>query len=213
LQYLYLSLCRLKKAYDDLHRKSPLTLTLAQRDFIQRVISARWDKMYSDAHGAAYLLDPRYNGAGMDSNSLELTEIFISEYTVIEGESTAVRQMRLAEYFQYQEWVRRHSAANSVQYKLLFAENAASRMSPLQFWVTRGVSWPLVQPLAMRLFSLCCTSCESERAFSSLGFIHSKVRNRLGVQKADMLAFVKANDEILDKLRSITIESDIDEDE
>lgn len=169
--------------------------------------------MYCDAHGVAYVLDPRYNGDGMDENTTELTEKYISEYTLSEGESSIVIQSRLAEYYQYQGWVRRHSAEKSVQYEILFAENAAHRMSPLQFWQIRGARWPLLQPLALRIFSLCCTSCESERAFSSLGFIHSKVRNRLGVEKADILAFVKANDEILDKLRVTTSDSDFDEDE
>ena len=138
------------------------------------------------AHGSAFVLDPRYNGDGMDSDDVEKTEKYISKYTVTADEDQSIQQVRLSQYFMFSQWVRKHRAEQSVQYQLLFAEDTDLRMSPLQFWSTRGHHWPLVQTLALRLFSLCCTSCESERAFSSLGFIHSKLRNSLGVEKADM---------------------------
>ena len=44
--------------------------------------------------------------------------------------------------------------------------------------------------LAIRILSLPPSSAGLERVFSSLGFVHSDVRNRLGHEKATKLAFV-----------------------
>eukprot|EP01032_Pedospumella_encystans_P011446 gene11446-13305_t len=211
LSEAYACFLRQKAAYKGLLWSEQLTV--AQEKRIQSIILARWNMLYSDAHGVAYVLDPRYNGADMSGEDKDDVEEYISEYTAKE-EDESIRMLRYKEYTSFTKWVRDHKARYSVQYAALYADGDA-RQTILEFWQTRGTEWPLVQPLALRVFSLCATSCESERAFSCLGFIHSKLRNRLSPEKANMLAFIKANDEILDNIARIDgdCESDFDIDE
>ena len=43
------------------------------------------------------------------------------------------------------------------------------------------------------MFSMVTSSASSEREFSSMAFIHSKLRNRLGNDKVNKLIFIKNN--------------------
>ncbi len=51
--------------------------------------------------------------------------------------------------------------------------------------ITKGIG-----DLALMLFDLPPSSAGIERAFSSLGYVHSDIRNRLGQEKATKLAFI-----------------------
>jgi hypothetical protein len=51
--------------------------------------------------------------------------------------------------------------------------------SVLQWWIADGTDWPLLQNLAIRVFSMAASAAASERNFSTFGFIHSKLCNRL----------------------------------
>jgi hypothetical protein len=41
-----------------------------------------------------------------------------------------------------------------------------------------------------QLTNAVCSSADIERVFSSIGLIHSKLRNKLGVEKANKLCFL-----------------------
>ncbi|KAE8987762.1 hypothetical protein PR002_g21955 [Phytophthora rubi] len=47
--------------------------------------------------------------------------------------------------------------------------------------------------IARLVFAIPPSSAASERAWSIMDFIHSKKRNRLAVDKVDMLAYIYAN--------------------
>jgi hypothetical protein len=40
---------------------------------------------------------------------------------------------------------------------------------------------------------MAASSAASERAFSTFGFVHSKLRNRLGGDKVEKLVYIKSN--------------------
>ena len=63
----------------------------------------------------------------------------------------------------------------------------------LQWWMADGTDWPLLQNLALRVFAMAASSAASERNFSTFGFIHSKLRNRLTPEKVKKLVYIKAN--------------------
>ncbi|ETI53269.1 hypothetical protein PPTG_08572 [Phytophthora nicotianae INRA-310] len=48
--------------------------------------------------------------------------------------------------------------------------------------------------IAKLVFAIPTFSAASERAWSIMDFIHSKKRNRLSVEKVDMLAYIYVND-------------------
>ena len=74
----------------------------------------------------------------------------------------------------------------------MFSEPVTSTMHPVKWW--KMVSKSCVMPLGfvdyvVSLHSACASSASIERIFSTFGFIHDKIRNRLGVEKAAKLVF------------------------
>ena len=63
----------------------------------------------------------------------------------------------------------------------------------MQFWTVDGKQWPLLRKIALNIFSMACSSASSERNFSTMGFIHTKLRNRLGKNKVEKLVYIKTN--------------------
>jgi len=62
------------------------------------------------------------------------------------------------------------------------------------FWLNHMQPYsPLVAIAAGRLLSAHVTSCATERNWSLFGNIFSKTRNRLHLEKAQKLAFIRAN--------------------
>lgn len=53
--------------------------------------------------------------------------------------------------------------------------------------------------LAVRIFTAIANSVALERAFSAINLIHTKLRNRLGVEKANMLIYIYMNQRVLDR--------------
>ena len=75
------------------------------------------------------------------------------------------------------------------RYQQLLKQNK----TPEQFWALDGTQWPHLQPVAQKIFSLISSSAACERNFSSMGFIHSKLRNRLSQNTIEKLVFVRSN--------------------
>jgi hypothetical protein len=57
--------------------------------------------------------------------------------------------------------------------------------------------------LAVRIFEAIGNSVASERAFSTMNLIHTKLRNRLGAEKSDKLIYIYMNQRVLARNRSI----------
>ena len=63
-------------------------------------------------------------------------------------------------------------------YKMLKKGSKAA----LQYWLVDGKSWLEVQKIAIKLVSMATSSAVSERSFSTMGCIHTKLRNSLNVE-------------------------------
>ena len=63
----------------------------------------------------------------------------------------------------------------------------------LQWWIADGTDWPLLQNLAIQVFSMADSAAASERNFSTFRFIHSKLCNRFGPEKVKKLVYMKMN--------------------
>jgi hypothetical protein len=63
----------------------------------------------------------------------------------------------------------------------------------LQYWQTDGCQWVDLQSVAVCLFSMATSSAASKRNFSTMGFIHSKLRNSLSAKTVEKLVFIKSN--------------------
>jgi hypothetical protein len=67
------------------------------------------------------------------------------------------------------------------------------RANTLQYWQVDGAEFPAIRAVALTYyFSTVTSSAASERGFSTMGFVHSKMRN-LGSGKGKQLVFIKTN--------------------
>ncbi|KAH6568893.1 hypothetical protein BASA60_008437 [Batrachochytrium salamandrivorans] len=55
----------------------------------------------------------------------------------------------------------------------------------LQFWLVDGLEFPQLRDLALQVFGMVCSSATSERSFSTMGFVHSKLRSSLESEKSE----------------------------
>jgi hypothetical protein len=56
-----------------------------------------------------------------------------------------------------------------------------------------GAEFPAIRTVALIVFSTVTSSAALEREFSTMGFVHSKMSNRLGRGKGKQLVFIKTN--------------------
>ncbi|XP_033147167.1 uncharacterized protein LOC103868883 isoform X2 [Brassica rapa] len=71
------------------------------------------------------------------------------------------------------------------------------------WWATYGCGAPTLQRLATRILALTSSSSGCERNWSSFEGIHTKRRNRLGVNRLNSLVYVHFNARLLNKQKKI----------
>jgi hypothetical protein len=75
--------------------------------------------------------------------------------------------------------------------QFMFHNDVVGSVSPLAWWMAQAKQLnPDMLNLIKMLFTTVASSAGVERIFSTFGFIHSDVRNRLGSEKAAKLAFI-----------------------
>jgi hypothetical protein len=67
------------------------------------------------------------------------------------------------------------------------------RANTLQYWQVDGAELPAIRAVALTVYSTLTSSADSERGFSTMGFVHSKMRNCLGSGQGKQLVFIKKN--------------------
>ena len=70
---VYHTFAKLKNTIDEL----PAFVSVSLRETLHNKLAARWEFMYADSHGIAYILDPRFMGDLMPANEREKIEDFI----------------------------------------------------------------------------------------------------------------------------------------
>jgi len=167
------------------------TLTSAEITYLQEVASNRFKLIYGYAHGIGYLLDPRFTGDGLpDDNRRDLEDVLVSIPDNDSSEATEDRKMMLFDQFtKYVISSLREKNEKTIRFKML----ESRRKTPLQYWLSDGNSWPELQKIALRVFSMSASTAASERNFSTFGFIHSKHRNCLSDDSVRKLVFIKTN--------------------
>ncbi|KAH6573191.1 hypothetical protein BASA50_005205 [Batrachochytrium salamandrivorans] len=83
----------------------------------------------------------------------------------------------------------REKTHDTFRYKML----KKGSKSVMQYWLVDGKSLLELQKIAIKLFSIATSSAASERDFSTMGFIHTRLRNCLNVETVEKLVFIKSN--------------------
>jgi hypothetical protein len=168
-----------------------LVITAEERDYLSALVRDRFQFMYGLAHGLSYLLDPALLGEGLPSeNRRSLEDALIC--TPSDNGHPVDDECKEALYLQYTEFkilTASEKAKNTFRFQLL----AKRKKSPLEWWLTDGNDFPDLKKIAIKLFSMATSSASSERNFSTMGFIHSKLRNSLAPQTVEKLVFIKSN--------------------
>ena len=137
-------------------------LTEIEINYIQELTRSRFQFIYGDAHGLGYLLDPRYIGEKLEPKLRDELEVFIVN-SPLNNEMASEENQRLI-FRQFTDVLissNNQKTRNSFQCQMLVQE----QKSPLEFWLTDGTKWPILQKLAKKVFSLAVASALSERNF------------------------------------------------
>ena len=173
------------------------TLLENERCYVIKCIKSRWEFIYNPCHALAYLLDFRYLGEKLDADRRATCVQSIMEFP-LNGEvpNTESEQAEiLNEFNSFMRTAWQIKQSNGIAYK----QYAEGRRSNLDYWLTEGGHlYKKIKPLATRLFSLTASTGGVERSNSTMGFIHSKLRNSLGEAKVSKIVYIKENHSCLD---------------
>jgi len=163
--------------------------------YLCETVDKRFQFIYSSAHGLAHMLDPRFIGV---SERLPWArrgnlEKLLFRFQVDDVPRESVDEERAATLnIQYLDFVARATGAkreDSICYKLLVGK----RLTVLDYCLLESSEWPELQSIAVKLFSMPTSSAASERNWSTMAFVHSKLRNALAPEKVEKLVFLKSN--------------------
>ncbi|KAJ1337100.1 hypothetical protein BSLG_006860 [Batrachochytrium salamandrivorans] len=148
-------------------------ISLEQKDLPIKLTAERLNFIYGDAHGFGNILDPRYLGDGMDRELRSQVEDLLFAFGP--DESTERKEKIYNKYTKFRVSALQERTADSFRFKML----KKGTKTVMQYWVSDGNDWPVLQQVALRVFSMACSTVASERNFSTFGFIHTKLRNSL----------------------------------
>jgi hypothetical protein len=172
-------------------------LNETQLDYLIKETEKQYQFMWGDAHGFGNVLDPRYMGMHLDERTGDEIEKSICKFPDMDGKPASEERMK-------------HLEKEFLDYSLCIAENKAKRksgietntkfdkvcdkkVSVLEWWVLVGDKWPTLKTIAIQVFTMVPSTASAERGFSSMGFIHSKLRNYLKPVTINKLVFIKSN--------------------
>ncbi|KAF4324454.1 hypothetical protein BBO99_00000199 [Phytophthora kernoviae] len=168
-------------------------LTTVELEYIKKVVTERWQYVLSEAHGLAFLLDPRYIGKSMTRDYREQIEELIFNFpeTDQDVEINEERKRAMsAEYTDYVIYAKTQRTSRTFKWEMLEKGNR----SPLQFWITEADDWPHLKSLALTLFSLAPSSIASENTLCKSTLTQLYRRNKINFDDKRRLAFICIND-------------------
>lgn len=170
----------LKKEFADLVQTNVIDQEVCDQ-YLCLPLFNRWNKGYADIHGLAYLLDPLYQGEGMDEDNYNRT------IALIDGQGL------IQEFTHY-----KFKCNNSAKMMKLISERKISSKEWLFSLSAREyVKFPRLMEYIKRIFTCVPSSAACERNFSGFGYLNSKHRARLHKNKLRMLGFVYSNSRAL----------------
>ncbi|KAI6648625.1 Transposase [Oopsacas minuta] len=156
-----------KTLYEDL-------LSSQQPAHVLRKVDERAAQAISPAHYSANLIDPRYRGRKLTEK--EATDAMEYIHQHCPNAMATVLQFK-AGYDPFKSY--------------MFSDDVVDNITPACWWASmHGTLGKDTTKVAEQLLTAIAPSAGIERIFSTFGYIHSKTRNRLGIEKAAKLVFV-----------------------
>ena len=101
-------------------------------------------------------------------------EQMLFDFPLLDGKTIELRKREICQ--QYTEfWIAalKDRTNNSFCFKMLVEGHCLV----MQYWQCDAGRWPILQDIALRVFSMSTSAAASERNFSVTGFVHNKGRN------------------------------------
>jgi len=138
-------------------------------------LQTRWQSWEQPLLLLSWLLHPKYKMSKFKDNISNLNHVYLSKWLI----------------YYYEAWTKSKSKSilrefdNFRKSKYPFDDQTINQFEDniLEFW---GWVVPLAKELgyvAQRIFGICVNAASVERLWSSMGFLHTKRRNRLHVSK------------------------------
>jgi len=144
----------------------------------RKAVEARFKLAIQPVHYFAYMLHPKYKGTKLNEQQQEEARVWIT------GRNPELLPFVLS-----------FGEDDSDQYPgSFFQPDVVAKLDPVSWWksMKRATKRPEIEALAdvmIHLLSSPASSASVERVFSSFGLVHTKLRNRLGVERAAKLVF------------------------
>lgn len=189
----------LKASFDAMAKRTngvEAVITKQEHKYMIDLLDERKEFVYGDASGFGYLLDPRFTGAGLTRTATNMIAARLLTFAVkrMTGSDALLDEREKTdmvgkEYFDFIAQMSDLRSSNDLELRLVMS----GKTSVMTFWKNQKTYYPLLYEVACRVFAMSPSSASSERNFSTLAFIHSKLRNKLGPAKVGMLAYIKTN--------------------
>jgi hypothetical protein len=154
---------------------------------ITSCVNERFNSIYGDCHGIAYLLDPVFLGVNMDEGKRHEIEEFIVACCTHVLHATGIDVLDQLE--RYRAMVQQLKECNHAYWELL----VTGKVRPFDFWVERR-QFPQLQQLAWIVFALPVASTVPGQTFApSCALIHSRFHGQLPTDKLQKLTHVFCN--------------------
>ncbi|XP_052124418.1 uncharacterized protein LOC127749614 [Frankliniella occidentalis] len=157
-----------------------MRLSLREKNYVKELLQERKTFTIAPIHLAAYMLDPRFRGEGLDDEEIIKAISFISTESERLGIDLGEAIANLGNF--------RSKAAFFAMPSLW---KAAETLHPATWWSGLCANQPLAK-LAANLLSLPPSTADVERGWSNYGFVHNKTRNRLTNDRTAKLVTVRA---------------------
>ncbi|CAI0544577.1 unnamed protein product [Linum tenue] len=150
---------------------------------LEGLIDTRWDTLFSPLHAAGYILDPRFfgKGQGKDKHVMRGWKTVLEKYQTDSNGRRILRE-QLSSYWRQEGSLGEEDAVD-----------CRDKMDPVAWWENFGSETPDLQTLAIRVLSQVSSVGMCDEIWQTNGSSYQDVANRLGVQKAEDLFFVRNN--------------------
>jgi hypothetical protein len=147
--------------------------------------------LYNPVIMLTYRLDPQHRGSKLNPTQWDsVIEDELIRLVPIENQSKV-----LDEYAEYLGKLDHFSCS------YLWESNLVK--NPINWWYLVKGRYPILSEVALKVLSVPATSAVSKRNWSTFGFIHSKVRNRLNDKRIEKLVYMNWNLKIIQDLNLI----------
>ena len=191
--FVYHAMYELTRAVDAM----TVSARVADASFKERladIVRSRWDWMHSPLHAAAYALNPRY--AHLITDICANAEVMrgLKQSVKKLAPNPAAAALALNEFSSLYKQQQGDFADEVTQ-----AAAATESIAPHAFWDQHGTDCPNLRPIAMQILAQYPYASACERNWSDYTFVHTKRRNRLGVERAQDLVFAFSNGRMLEE--------------